>query len=93
MAWIKIWFLYRSVKSPKKINKGLKMPINLITVLMPLITKLIEVYIKSTSSKSDDKVLEIVKQGAKYLANKDNNEVTFVDSSNIANRKMKSEDF
>lgn len=33
-------------------------------------------YAKNTDSKQDDKILEAVQVGAKYLAPKDNNEIT-----------------
>ena len=52
------------------------MPINFIVALMPLITKLLTKYIESSSSKKDDEILDIVKIGATYLANKDNNNVS-----------------
>jgi len=44
--------------------------------LLNLGISLITKYIKSSSSSNDDKVLEVVKSGAKYLANKTNNDLS-----------------
>jgi hypothetical protein len=59
---------------------------------MPFVLDLIVVYIKSSSSKQDDKVLEIVQEGAAYLAQKENNDVSYVDSSNLKQRQMRVEE-
>ena len=92
MGWMIIGFfhLFENVKSPTlKINKkGENMPVNLIVALMPLISKLLDVYIKSTASKKDDEVLEIVKKGAEYLAQKDNNDLTCDTSDYLKDRQM-----
>ena len=46
------------------------------TYLFPLAVNIFELYIRNSSSKKDDAVLEVVKRGASYLANKDNNNLT-----------------
>ena len=65
---------------------------SIVTLLMPFVLDLIVVYIKSSSSKQDDKVLEIVQEGAAYLAQKENNDVSYVDSSNLKQRQMRVEE-
>jgi len=65
---------------------------SIVTLLMPFVLDLIVVYIKSSSSKQDDKVLEIVQEGAAYLAQKENNNVSYVDSSNLKQRQMRVEE-
>ncbi len=52
------------------------MPLILIKMLLPVAIQMIKVYIESTDSKQDDKVLDIVKEGAKYLSAKNNNSLT-----------------
>jgi len=64
------------------------MPVSLLTALMPIISSLIDMYIKSTSSKKDDEVLEIVKKGAKYLACKDNNTVSKKNFEQLQNKRV-----
>jgi len=55
-------------------------------ILLNLGINLVKSYIESSESKEDDKVLDIVKDGAKYLSAKDNNDVTV----NIADTIVKS---
>jgi hypothetical protein len=42
---------------------------------VPLAINFITTYIKSSSSNTDDKVLEVIKIGTEYLAEKNNNTV------------------
>jgi hypothetical protein len=42
---------------------------------LPLAINFITTYIKSSSSNTDDKVLEVIKIGTEYLAEKNNNTV------------------
>lgn len=58
-------------------------------MLLNLGINLVKSYIESSDSKQDDKVLDVVKQGAKYLAQKDNNDVTVDLASTIINSVMK----
>ncbi|WP_373002186.1 hypothetical protein [Sulfurimonas sp.] len=44
--------------------------------LLNLGINLVTKYVSGTESKHDDKVLDLVKDGAKYLSAKDNNDVT-----------------
>jgi len=44
-----------------------------IKLLLPFAFDMVKEYIKSTDSTKDDKVLNIVQEGASYLAVKDNN--------------------
>ena len=53
---------------------------------MPLVIKLIEWYIDSSSSKKDDLILDVVKKGAEYLAPKSNNDLTPDDAEYIKRR-------
>lgn len=50
--------------------------------LLNLGINLVKSYIESSDSEQDDKVLEVLKDGAKYLSKKDNNDITvdFADS-------------
>lgn len=48
----------------------------ILALLLPFIFDLIKEYIRSTDTDKDDEVLNIVQEGAKYLAEKDNNTVT-----------------
>jgi len=61
--------------------------------LLNLGINLVKSYVESSNSAQDDKVLDLVKDGAKYLANKDNNDVTVqvADSiiSSVMNKKGK----
>jgi len=61
--------------------------------LLNLGINLVKSYVESSNSAQDDKVLDFVKYGAKYLANKDNNDVTVqvADSiiSSVMNKKGK----
>lgn len=56
--------------------------------LLPLAIEVIKSYIDSTSTKSDDRVLEIVKVGAGYLANKTNNDITNIEALNLAQKQI-----
>jgi len=58
-------------------------------MLLNLGINLVKSYIESSDSKRDDKVLDLVKNGAKYLANKDNNDVTVKVADSIVNAVMK----
>lgn len=46
-------------------------------------------YATNSSSKVDDKILELTKIGAKYLANKTNNTITHMISAELNNASMK----
>ncbi len=46
-------------------------------------------YAKNTDSKQDDKILEVVQLGAKYLQPKANNTMTEFDSNVLSRVKMK----
>lgn len=58
-------------------------------MLLKLGINLVSSYIKSSDSKQDDKILDIVKDGASYLADKDNNDVTYRLADSIFNSSMK----
>jgi len=57
--------------------------------LLPYAIDLIVKYIQSSDSSKDDKVLEVVKIGADYLAHKDNNDLSFDDCKKIKSIKMR----
>lgn len=44
-------------------------------ILVPLAVGLLKSYMNSPSSKMDELILNNIKDGAKYLANKDNNTI------------------
>jgi hypothetical protein len=59
-------------------------------MLLNLGINLITKYIESSDSKQDDKILDVVKQGAEYLSAKDNNDVTVDVAKTIIKTVMKS---
>lgn len=59
------------------------------SLLIELGVSLVKSYINSTESKKDDKVLEIVQNGASYLAEKPNNKLTTDMSNSLNNIKIK----
>lgn len=65
---------------------------NIFSFLLPLAVELIRSYIKSTDSKKDDVILDIVKDSVCYLEGKDNNSVNSYAKETIQNAKMR-EDF
>ena len=62
---------------------------NLFGFLLPIAIDIIKSYINSTSTKSDDKVLDIVKVGAKYLANNDTTSVSNYEAEILAQTEIK----
>jgi len=61
----------------------------LINLLLPIGLQIVESYIKSSSSKEDDKVLEVVKTASKYLAYKSSNTLNLDTASALNLAKMK----
>lgn len=53
------------------------MPQILLQFVLPLAFQAIQSYIKNSSSKNDDQVLDLAKLSCQYLAGKDNNTVTY----------------
>jgi len=51
------------------------MYLNLVSMLLPTVVSVIKAYIKSSSSKKDDVILDLVKDSVVYLSDKDNNTV------------------
>lgn len=49
---------------------------NLLPLLLPVAVDIIRGYIKSSSTKKDDKILEVVQEGARYLADCPNCSIT-----------------
>lgn len=60
----------------------------LLNWLLPLAIEVIKGYIASTSSKSDDRVLEVVQKGASYLASKSNNDITNIEALNLKQKQI-----
>ncbi len=60
----------------------------LTNLVLPLAVDTVKKYIDSTESKKDDKVLEVVQTGAKYLANKGNNNITLDLSKELDKKEM-----
>lgn len=56
--------------------------------LLPIAIEVIKGYINSTSTKSDDRVLEVVKVGAGYLAKKSNNDITNIEALNLSQKQI-----
>lgn len=61
---------------------------NLVTFFVPLAVELLKLYFQNTSSKHDDKVLEVVKDSMCYLADKENNDVSYVTSFAVDGHSM-----
>jgi len=70
-------------------NKGFKM---WQYMLLNLGINLVKSYISSSDSKQDDKVLSVVKDGAKYLSAKDNNDITVDIANSVIKTVMKNKD-
>lgn len=64
------------------------MPI-LINFVLPLALSLVNAYIKNSSSKHDDLILQSVKDGVDYLAPKDNNSIDGFVRNSVAYQSMK----
>lgn len=60
-----------------------------LSLILPLAINIITKVIESTDSKQDDKILDVVKIGASYLAVKDNNSLNYSMSKEIKKVKMK----
>lgn len=56
--------------------------------LLPIAIEVIKSYINSTSTKSDDRVLDVVQVGASYLASKSNNDITNIESLNLKQKQI-----
>jgi hypothetical protein len=59
------------------------------TFIVNLAINLVQSYINSSSSKLDDKILDVVKDGAKYLSSKDNNDVTVELADSLVSKIVK----
>ena len=59
------------------------------SLLLRLGINLVVSYINSSDSSKDDKVLKVVQDGAKYLSNKQNNDITVELADTIVNKVMK----
>lgn len=64
------------------------MPI-LINFVLPLALSLVNAYIKNSSSKHDDLILQASKDSIDYLAQKDNNTVDGFVRNSVAYQSMK----
>ena len=62
---------------------------SLVGALVPYAIDIIVKYVESSDSSKDDKVLDVVKIGAEYLARKSNNNLSFEDCEKIKSVKMK----
>jgi len=58
-------------------------------MLLNLGINLVKSYVESSESKADDKVLDLVKDGATYMAKKDNNDLTVDIADTIVKSVMK----
>ena len=50
---------------------------------------IIKGYLSTSSSKKDEMLLDMLKMGVGYMAQKDNNNVTFIDYQNLEKTKVK----
>lgn len=64
------------------------MPQILLQFVLPLAVSAIKSYIQNSSSKQDDKVLDVVQKGCVYLCNKDNNTVGKFATNNLLSAQM-----
>lgn len=62
------------------------MPIFITNFILPLALSVIRFYLYNSSSSRDGEVLDLVKKSIVYLSLKDNNSVTYGDTSVIGNR-------
>jgi len=60
---------------------------NWVLILLPLAIDIIKKYIESTSTLSDDKILDLVQTGASYLAKGGTTSVSNTDAKLLAQRK------
>jgi|GEM_PF-3622638 len=60
----------------------------IITALVPLAVELLKLYFKTTDTKKDDKVLEVVQQGCYYLAPNKTNDLSIETVDIVANHTM-----
>lgn len=58
-----------------------------LNILIPIAVTIIQVYVRSSTSKHDDSILHIVKLLANYLSVKPNNDLSVFDA-NIINQKI-----
>lgn len=61
---------------------------NIFSFLLPFAIDLIRAYIRSSDSKKDDLVLDIVKDSVCYLGVKDNNNVDITSVNNLLSKKI-----
>lgn len=61
----------------------------LISLFLPLAIDIVKKYISSSESKHDDKVLDVVQEGCKYLAPKDNNDLDEFDALRVGSAIMR----
>lgn len=64
------------------------MPQILLKLFIPFAVSAIKSYISNSSSEQDDKVLDVVQLGCKYLCAKDNNNVDYKDIGGILASSM-----
>lgn len=64
------------------------MPQIFLQFVIPLAVSAIKSYISNSSSKQDDKVLDVVQEGCKYLCEKDNNNLSPVASLAVNSASM-----
>ena len=60
----------------------------IISALVPLAVELLKAYFKTTDTKKDDKVLDVVQQGCYYLAPNETNNLSIETSDIVANHTM-----
>lgn len=60
----------------------------LISALLPFALEIVKAYFKTTDTKKDDQVLEVVQQGCYYLAPNKNNDMNVQTADIVANHKM-----
>ena len=49
---------------------------NLLTLFLPLAIDIVRMYIKSSDTTKDDQILNVVQDGCRYLAPKENNNLS-----------------
>lgn len=60
-----------------------------ISALVPVAVQVVKQYFKTTDTKKDDKVLEVVQQGCYYLASNETNDLSIHTADNVAIHTMK----
>lgn len=60
----------------------------LMNILVPLAVELVKLYFRNTETKYDDRILDVVQSGCRYLADKENNTVDQIAVNILSSHEM-----